>query len=254
MAELRKVPGPSSPLTGTSGKVVAVVVVGILLAVIKPWGSSPAVVPAAVASPSPTPPTSTATPVPDGAFDWGAFEGFQPHPAWEIWPAGREISFGFAMKIVSDDGAVMPAPLPSGDVSGRPGASTGPTPTPTPEPSPDPDPPTWSQTIAISPASTLTVVAINTPIGYAIPDATLTRLDLDGRRVAVPILWLPSPWPDHFLVIGIDDGSGESALPAWPAGSYALDLRIDPGGWQRTIMIDVQERFHDAGPSPSPVG
>ena len=60
-------------------------------------------------------------------------------------------------------------------------------------------------------------------------------------RVEVPVVRLPSPWPDHFLVLGIDDGSGTEGLPAWPAGRYALDLDIEPGGYTRTIGIIVGE-------------
>lgn len=242
MAELRKVPGPTSPLAGTSGRIVAVVVAGIILAVIKPWGASPADIPRASASPASTAsPTSPASPIADGGFDWSVFEGFEPHPAWEIWPAGREVSFGFAMKVRSDIDAANPVPAASDEASRAPGATALSSPPP-PSPSPDQDPPTWSDTITISPASTLNVVAINTPRGHRIPVATLSLLGSDGGRVDVPVVRLHSPWPDHFHVIGIDDGTGVAGLPAWPPGAYVLDLRIDPGGWARSIMIDVRDR------------
>lgn len=94
------------------------------------------------------------------------------------------------------------------------------------------------------------MVAINTPLGYRIPTATLSRLGSDGDRLAVPIVRLPSPWPDHFLVIGIDDGRG-GALTVWPAGTYALTLDIEPGGWQRSILIDIRSMPPGPGPSPT---
>src|SRR6185436_16070940 len=98
MSDLTTVPGPSSPLRGSSGKVVAVVVIGVLLAVIKPWGSeSVAQAPPASVSASPAGSAGPSVTPTHNAFDFGVFEGFEPQPAWEIWPAGREISFGFAM-------------------------------------------------------------------------------------------------------------------------------------------------------------
>ena len=34
-----RVPGPSSPLEGRSAKVIAVIVIGVLVAIVKPWGT-----------------------------------------------------------------------------------------------------------------------------------------------------------------------------------------------------------------------
>ena len=94
---------------------------------------------------------------PHNAFDFGVFEGYEPQPAWEIWPAGYAVSFGFAMRIDPDPTRrtrATPVPLGSGPPrrlrrtgrlaapAGRRGAA-------------DPaDPPTWSDSITISPAST----------------------------------------------------------------------------------------------------
>jgi hypothetical protein len=239
MAETRRVAGPSSPLGGRDGRAIALLGVAVLIAIVKPWGSTtdgpartpvPAPSPSAVSSPSPRP---------DDPFDFGVFEGFEPPPAWEIWPAGREISFGFAMRVDPDLG-FDDAPAPP-----SPGASPGSAASASATASPrgiDPRPPTWSDTIAISPASTLTVVAINTPLEYTIPGVRLTRLGPGGGRVEVPIARVRSPWPDHFLIVGIDDGSGVASRTGWPPGSYELELTIEPGTWTRTIRIDVRPR------------
>ena len=96
-------------------------------------------------------------------------------------------------------------------------------------------------------------MAINTPLGFDIPVVRLSRPGPDGERVDIPTIRLPSPWPDHFQVIGIDDGTGVDALDRWPSGEYTLELRIDPGGWVRTITIDVGASA-EADPAPSPTG
>jgi len=255
MSDLTSVPGPSNPLRGTSGKLVAVVVVGIVVAVIKPWGSSSI----ATAPPATLPPPSaTAAPSSEpthGAFDFGVFEGFEPQPAWEIWPAGREISFGFAMRIDPDpDGSASATAVPLG--SGPPPASASPGPSVTASGGRG-DPPVWTDSISISPASTLTVIAINRPRGVTIPAARLSQVVAGQGRVDIPTVQLPSPWPDHFLVLGIDDGSGTGALAAWPPGRYALSLDIEPGGYTRTIGIIVgapEPVPPSAAPGPSTSG
>lgn len=240
MAELRRVAGPSSPLGGRDGRLLAIVVGAIVLAILKPWASSsgpvPSPTPTESARPSPTTQPSAAEHVP---FDFGVFEGFEPPPAWEIWPAGREFSLGFAMRVNADEGgggAPSPAPSPSPVASGP----------------VDLAPPTWSGRVAITAGSRLTVVAINMPLGYAIPKAHLQRVDAEGGRVDVPLIRLHSPWPDHFVVLGVNDGRGD-ALAAWPAGDYVLDLQIAPGGWTRSIRIEVAGTPPAASPSTVPL-
>ena len=67
MTDTTRVNGPSSPFDGLSAKIIAVVVIGILVAIVKPWGSgepaphTAASPPPATAAPSPsTPPGDTA--------------------------------------------------------------------------------------------------------------------------------------------------------------------------------------------------
>lgn len=246
MAELRRVAGPSSPLGGRDGRLIAIVVGAIVLAIVKPWAatSGPAVSPRPSATPSATPALIASAPtVSREPFDFGVFEGFEPPPAWEIWPAGREFSLGFAMRINADDqGPSTPAAGASGSPAG---GSATPRRSPTVTAPVDAGPPSWSGRVAIAAGSRLTVVAINMPLGYAIPRARLVRIEPGRGRIEIPLIRLPSPWPDHFIVLGLNDGGGR-ARPDWPPGEYALDLTIAPGDWSRTIRIDV------AAPPPVP--
>ena len=57
MTELRKVSGPGSGFDRHVGRIIAVVVAAILIAIVKPWGS-----PAAPAAVVPPPPPPTASP------------------------------------------------------------------------------------------------------------------------------------------------------------------------------------------------
>jgi hypothetical protein len=261
MSDLSRVPGPSSPFKGSSAKLLTVVLVGILVAILKPWGgaAAPSAIGASARPSAPAGATPVATPSPAlrDAFDFGIFEGFEPQPAWEIWPAGREFSLGFAMKVTADAEDRPPgAPAasgapPSGAPTSAPPASVPPVAerTATPAPTRPSEPPTWSHTITISPASTLTVVAINMPLDFRVPGIRLWHTDPRGGREETPIVRVPSPWPDHFLVIGIDDGTGRDVLRAWPPGQYELVLQIEPGDHVRTIVIDVEGR---PATSPTP--
>ena len=57
MTELRKVSGPGSGFDRHVGRIIAVVVAAIVIAIVKPWGS-----PAAPAAVVPPPPPPTASP------------------------------------------------------------------------------------------------------------------------------------------------------------------------------------------------
>ena len=254
MSDLTKVPGPASPFKGSSAKLITVVLVGIFVAIAKPWGATTPVTLVGGSQPPTLPPVPTPSPALRDAFDFGVFEGFEPKPAWEIWPAGREFSLGFAMKVTGDSENQAPSAAPPSGVpaSGVPTISSpAPQRTATPAPTGLVEPPTWSHTIMISPASTLTVVAINMPLEFSVPGVHLWRTDPVAGRQEVPVVHVPSPWPDHFLVIGVDDGTGRDALRAWPPGQYQLVLEIQPGDQVRTIAIDVEAR-PEASPVPAP--
>ena len=99
MTDLRKVSGPSSRLDRHAGRIVAVIVTAVLLAILKPWGSG--IGPTALAPPVASP-TASPTAAPSAGpylFDFLAFGTNEPPPGWEIWPAGNLASFQFAMRV-----------------------------------------------------------------------------------------------------------------------------------------------------------
>ncbi len=51
---------------------------------------------------------------------------------------------------------------------------------------------------------------------------------------------LPSPWDDHFTVLGIPAADDGDTLSVWPTGDYRLDLTVLPGEIRRTIAIGVR--------------
>ena len=107
MDDLTPVKGPPTPFEGRSAKVMALVIVFLLVALIKPWGDgSQAVAPPVTASA-----TASATPVAEATspasldpwanYDHEIFGIYEPEPRWELWPAGYLVSFGYAIRIES---------------------------------------------------------------------------------------------------------------------------------------------------------
>ena len=235
MSDLTKVTGPSSPLEGTSAKVIVVLVVGILVAILKPWaGPTP---PAATAASAPPAPTAAPTSDVIAHYDPGVFGVYEPSPDWELWPAGYLVSFGFAMRI--DSGPKAPPPVAAGSTA--PGASATPAPSARPTTTRSvTDEPAWPSAITITASSHLALVGINTPLGYRV-GATVVRLEPDGTSTAYRVMKLPSPWPAHFTVVALDDGSGRTPRENWPTGRYRLHLRFDPGPIVRDIEIEIAD-------------
>lgn len=216
------------------GRLVAVVVVVLVIAVAKPWGTGGSPRPAAVPTPLLTPRPS-AVPL---KFDFLTFGTNEPPPGWEIWPAGNLASFYFAMRID------MTTP------TDHPSKSTPPTPPPVPGAN-DADVPAVWPTIRIPFGSTLDLIAINHPIGYSVAIVSLKALDGDPRVHAAPG---DSPWPGHFSTIGVIGSDGSGRMIPWPPGRYRLDVRIEPGSQRRSIEVDI-ERSRDgsrASTSPGP--
>jgi hypothetical protein len=233
MTELRKVSGPGSGFDRHVGRIVAVVVTAIVIAIVKPWGGPAA--PAAVVPPPP-PPTASPTAVPSerpDVFDFLTFGTNEPPPAWEIWPAGNLASFHFAMRIdLSATGAASATAVPIETPAGSPALGQVPS--------------SWP-TIRIPVGSFLDLVGLNSPIGYTVPSATLSRLDV-GTPVPTRAVIGRSPWPDHFTIIGFAATGGGASMQAWPAGHYRLDVAIEPGHLTRTVDVVIE----GATPSPSP--
>jgi hypothetical protein len=218
-----------------------VILIAVILAILKPW-SEPTPEGAAIAS---TPPTPSAEPSSDAIANYNpdVFGVYEPAPDWELWPAGYLVSFGFAMRV--EGGMESPPPA-----AAQPGPSASPTARSSARPTPVPrgaDEPRWPSTITITASSHLALVGINTPLGYRVA-ATLVRLEPDGTTTPYGVLRLPSPWPTHFTVIAMDDGSATTPRESWPTGRYRLHLRIDPGPIVRDIEIVIGDREAPATP------
>jgi hypothetical protein len=184
------------------------------------------------ASPLPSPtasPTARPSERPD-VFDFLTFGTNEPPPGWEIWPAGNLASFHFAMRIeLSATGGASATAVPIETPADRPGLGEVPS--------------SWP-TIRIPVGSFLDLIGLNSPNGYTVPSATLSRLDV-GTSVPTRAVIGRSPWPDHFTVIGFAAAAGGVSMQAWPAGHYRLDVAIEPGHLIRTVEVVIE------GPTPS---
>jgi hypothetical protein len=252
MDDLKRVNGPASPLEGRSAKVIAVILVGILVAIIKPWGTT---VPMPVAQatapvPSPSPTAASQAPFdPLALYDHEVFGIHEPAPRWELWPAGYLMTFGFAMRIDS----AIPGSAPA---STAPSAGAPPSKAPRPSTRPGPGEPAWPASINLTAGSHLSLIGINTPLGFTVSAVRLARLDAAGVATPVAVVKLRSRWPSHFTVVGMDDGGGLEARASWPPGRYRLDLEIEPGPILRTVEIVLDGPSTDdpgASTDPSPV-
>ena len=254
MNDLTPVKGPASPLEGRSAKVIAVIVIGILVAIIKPWGTT-APPPLARATAAPT--AVALTPRPSATFfdvlanyDHELFGIYEPEPRWELWPAGYLVSFGYAIRIGSvDASASKPPPSPTASASpGRPVVS------PVKSAEPDSGEPHWPATITIADGNHLGLIGINTPLGYEVASVSVVRMKADGSEQPLDVVKPRSQWPSHFTVIGLADDTGHEAIENWPAGQYRLDLEFEPGAIRRSVAIAVSDPSPpdgEASPSPS---
>ena len=250
MTELRKVSGPSSPLDRHAGRIVAVVVIAVVIAIVKPWGA--AVRPAPSSRPQASRPARSPTSVAivrPRLYDFLSFGTNQPPPRWEMWPAGNLASFSFAMRV-----DLEPPATPSPGSSGNPRVQPTPAATPIPvgssggSPSGGPIPDAWP-TIRIPVGSNLDLVGINSPLGYTVDVVSAQRIGDDGSTTPVRAILGTSPWPDHFTIIGYAPEDGPDAMQPWPTGTYRLELAIDPGAVIRDIDIVIEGA---ASPSASP--
>jgi hypothetical protein len=254
VAELRPVAGPSSPVLRHVRRLIIVLVLGLLVAIAKPWGTG--IGPSTASAPLPTvapTPATTSTPAPvAGTYDFLAFGTNEPPPGWELWPAGRLASFTYAMRI---DMAVVILPTAGPSAIGQ-AASPSPTPSPTAigNPSAAGVPVSWP-TIRVPSGNILDLIGINCPRGYTVHVTGLTRIEPDGSFTAVRALLGTSPWPDHFTTVGYAPDPTQDAMTPWPAGHFRLELTIDPGAVDRTLDIVIESPAPDASPegsSPSP--
>jgi hypothetical protein len=174
---------------------------------------------------------------------------YEPTPNWELWPAGYLVSFGFATRIESGTAASPQPVAPSSSASPAPPEPSGSASSLNP-PGASGDPqaaqPVWPSTIRFSSGSHLSLLGINTPVGYAVTEVTLTRTDPSGLETNVETVLPPSPWPAHFTVVAIDAGNGRDPKESWPPGTYVFRLQFEPGAISRHIEIVI-----DAPPTPT---
>ncbi len=280
MDDLTPVKGPPTPFEGRSAKIMALVIVFLLVALIKPWGDgSQAVVPpviasaSATASPAAIAEAASPSPVdPWANYDHEIFGIYEPEPRWELWPAGYLVSFGYAIRIESTPagataGTVTPPPVVPGASeapvgSGAPAPSGTPAVTPPPSATPGPTgaipsgappdgEPIWPATIRITDGNHLGLVGINMPLGYRVTGIGVFRTT-DGANEALDVITPASDWPSHFTIVALADESRSEAIERWPPGEYRLELRFQPGDISRTIMIEIDpSRFDEPEPSAS---
>lgn len=222
MAELSRVPAPRSPFGGWRGPLVSVVVIGVLAAVAKPWGASPAP-DRAVASATPDTTTPPVLLEPIGrAYDPTRFGTVAPPADWAIVTASGTTSLAF-LETPESGPAVSTIDAPATPIVSGPVVDLGTT--------DDVDVALLTHPIA----TTLSAVRLWRFVDGAAP----RRVELDRR--------LEAPWPaGHIAVIaqrqsGMEDGR---VLP-WSAGLYRLDLLIEPEGRVRSVMLHVAPGSRD---------
>lgn len=248
MADLQPVRPPRASLDGHGALAATIVVILILAAMIKPWGGSGGPPPATL---FPTAPSSERPsgeqPAPRATSPSGfdlryrpeLFGGPEPLPGWGLWPAGYLVTFGFAAPVPP-----VASAQPSASVG--PGRSAGPSAS-----SADPSGTAlhWPVRFDVSEGSHLLVLGINTPLGYDVSRVDLRRYTREGALVPVGIEQLPSPWPDHFTVVGIRSRATDGHLEVWPTGRYRLDWITDPGAIGQSIEIRILP-LPDGAPNP----
>ena len=238
MIELRPVrePRPGHDRSLVVLAVLVVLALGVVL--LKPWQGAAPAQSAVLASPLPTASPSP-TPLVPGTYrnySTGIF-GDRPHaPAYELWPAGYLVSFGFT-RLVSYEHVIEPQ---AGiDVAGA---------------------------LPIGTASTTNAIGINHPADVTVRSIHLWSFGGDGSAAPrrVTIVTLPSPFDlPTFDVIGIPDPRQDDLLDDWTPGLYRLDLLFaslaDPA--EPAHVVSLSLRVSDdptparatIGPSQTPV-
>ena len=243
-------------------------VIGVLLAAVKPWGGTggpPAATlfPSAAVAPSiEAPDGSDAAVATPSEFDLRYrpdLFGPEPPPRWGLWPAGYITTIGLRpsspARGLARGAPVRPTERP-GDGLGAGSATASPPGSATTRPSSPSSSgaPDWPARIDITEGNHLLVLGISTPVGYQVPEIGLFRSETDGTSSQVETEILPTPWPDHFTVIGIRGSAPDGSLRVWPDGDYRLDWRTEPGGIRQSIEIVDPGRVPWSRPPPDAPG
>jgi hypothetical protein len=234
MSDLRPVRPRPSIVDRNLDFVVRVVVIGIVVAVLKPWSwfsgpssTNPTTGPEPVASPSspPGPQATARVAFDDLAYDPAIFGTREPTPHWDLWPAAYLVTYGFVIQLGSPDQTAVPLPVLS------PAASSSPTPRPTPAPTPTPPAdggPSWPDSVTVPAGYHMFLIGIDMPTGYQLTVARLLReAGGAGPAAEIALSHPPAPWPDHFAVLGIPAATNADHLSVWAPGTYRLELQFD---------------------------
>ena len=212
MTALDRVPGPRSPFGGWAGRAIALVAIGLVVAIAKPWGDGG---PQATWSPRTTAGPSEGTPVPAAhavPYDGERYPTVPPPAAWAILTPDAVAPLDFLARDAGTGGdgfGTTPDTIVSGPV------------------------------VAIGAGGPLLSLAIAHPVGAEIRTARLWRLD-DGQPVRIEVEPRPSPWPGAAAIVLARPAGGDGDLvDPWEPGLYRLDLLLGPDLRARSVMLSV---------------
>lgn len=237
MAELSRVPAPRSPFEGRSGKVVALVVAGIAIAVAKPWNPPPAALPGPGASVRPVAAAPSVPPAAVQRYDPAVFPARWPEPAWEIWP-GSPSAQG-PTPFAPPPGSLAP---PAAGTSGSSGAQEG-------------TPRIGGPVVDLGSSDDLTAIGINHPADVDLAAVRLWRFR-DGREPErIQLVEQPAPWRGGSMRVFVvrDARQPRGEVLRWRPGLYRLDLLVDPTDRIRSLVLNVERGTVPLPPEPDEV-
>jgi hypothetical protein len=237
MAELSRVPAPRSPFEGRSGKLVALVLAGIALAIAKPWNPPPSATPVPRAS---VVPVAVAPSVPPSAahpYDPAIFGEEPPEPAWEVWPASA--SADGPTPFAPPPGSVAP---PAPGRTGSSGAQEG-------------TPRIGGPVIELGSSDDLTAIGINHPADVDLVAVRLWRFRDGGEPERVQLTEQPAPWRRGEMRVFVvrDARLPRGQVLRWRPGLYRLDLLVDPADRIRSLVLNVRAGQIALPPEPGTI-
>jgi hypothetical protein len=235
MAELSRVPAPHSPFEGRSGKIVALVVVGIALAIAKPWNPPPSAQP----QPSVVPIAAAATAPPAAVhrYDPAVFGSRPPEPTWEVWP-GSATADGPSRFAAPPDAVAPPSAGPSGGFGAQ-----------------EATPTIGGPVIDLGSSDDLTAIGINHPAGVDLVAVRLWRFRDGDEPERIQLTEQPTPWPRAEMRVFVvrDARLPKGQVLRWRPGLYRLDLLADPADRIRSLVLNVQAGQIALPPEPGGV-
>jgi hypothetical protein len=224
---------------GRSGLLAAIAVLGVLVAITKPWAPGDAGRPGGAVNPlgpNPSPSPSDGISQQDIGFNSRAYDPqifglHEPAATWGIWPAGFLVTFGFVIQVPDVPPVATKVPWFGGPHPSQQAAS--------PSGRSDETSIEWPPGFEVPDGNHLLLIGINMPLGHSVLGTILSRLDpTTGAMVQVAVERLKSPWPTHFVVVALA-GATADLLIVWPPGHYRLDVTFGPEGVTRSIEIIV---------------